>query len=55
MTAHFDASPPADVNFDFIDPTDDMTAVSDGANTTCTGTCHVSAGSFITHDNETWY
>ncbi|MGB5883668.1 MAG: hypothetical protein WBG28_06170, partial [Desulfobulbales bacterium] len=52
--AHFDTSSPADVNFLFIDPTDDMSAVFDGANTTCTGTCHISAASFITHDAETW-
>ena len=52
--AHFDTSSPADVNFLFIDPTDDMSAVFDGANTTCTGTCHITAASFITHDAETW-
>jgi hypothetical protein len=53
--AHFDTSAPANVNFLFIDPTDDMSAVSDGANTTCTGTCHISAGTSISHDGETWY
>jgi hypothetical protein len=52
---HFDTSAPANVNFLFIDPTDDMSAVSDGANTTCTGTCHISAGTSISHDGETWY
>ncbi len=52
--AHFDTTGPADVNFLFIDPTDDMSTVFDGANTTCTGTCHITAGSFITHDAETW-
>jgi hypothetical protein len=51
--AHFDMSGPADVNFLHPDPSDTISAVSDGANTTCNGNCHL--GIDAGHVNKTWY
>lgn len=56
--AHFDDSPPADVNFEHPDALDTITAVSTATNTTCTGVCHIINGStdiVHQHTNETWY
>jgi len=56
--AHFDGTNPADVVFDHPDPTDDISAVSDGTNTTCTGSCHFTSplgDTLFLHNNATWY
>lgn len=56
--AHFDTASPADVNFLHPGPSDTMTAVSTGTNTTCNGACHIKFDTldFIyPHTNKTWY
>jgi hypothetical protein len=54
---HFDAVNPADISFQHPDPSDTISAVSDGANTTCNGACHVTNGADIIypHTDKTWY
>jgi len=56
---HFDLLPTANINFlRPDDPSDTITATSDGSNTTCTGNCHIiySDGYLDwNHDNEPWY
>lgn len=54
---HFDTASPADVTFFHPDPTDTISAVSTGTNTTCNGACHLTNGidAVFTHDNSVWY
>lgn len=54
---HFDNTNPADISFLHPDPSDTISAVSDGTNTTCNGACHVTNTFDITfpHTNATWY
>ena len=54
---HFDATSPADVSFQHPDASDTISASSDGTNTTCNGSCHVTNGVDIVypHSNKTWY
>lgn len=55
---HFDLTNPADVAFTNPEPTDNVTVISDGINTTCNGNCHVNfnnADLIWTHTDATWY
>jgi hypothetical protein len=52
--AHFDTSSPADVVFLHPDPTDTISAVSTGTNTTCNGACHIGSIT-VNHTDATWY
>lgn len=53
---HFDATNPAEVNFQRPDASEDIVAVSDGTNTTCNGSCHIGPNNFpVPHNDATWY
>lgn len=56
---HFDGTNPADVVFNHPDASDDISVVvSDGTNTTCTGSCHVTTPygeALFMHNGATWY
>ncbi len=55
---HFDTESPADINFLRPDTTDNIQAVWDGSNVTCTGVCHMvtdTVNSTYNHESEQWY